>query len=456
MKRTYVVGLVLIGLGGVVCATGFASPAEAQQVAPVITGISPATAPSGTTPTINISGDGFAGFIDIALIDANGSAWWKSGHLLSQQQIQFTLPSYQPPGVYSVFVRQNGRDSNRIPFTVTATVPTPLPTQFPTPSPFPTLTPLPTFVPSPFPTPCLQILPPPSFFPFPSPCPTVSPGPTGQYVALGDSVAVGLWGFPPYPRRYEISAESVLGRQLNLINLAQSGATSDHLRSSLANDAQMRQAISQASIVSWNIGGNDLRAARDSYKRGTCGGADNQDCIRSAVARLKTNWTGIVAHLNNLRPQGALAIGMDIYNPYVLEDMRADSWTADGGLNDFQVFKIYFDDVNFFINHLISDPRSVSIAPVYAAFNGASGTEDPRAKGYISFDGFHPNTTGHAVIANQMISVTHGPLPFATGNIMRPSMMPYFTTLPSPEPSPTPSPTGPLFPLIPLDPNIHS
>ena len=36
-----------------------------------------------------------------------------------------------------------------------------------------------------------------------------------------------------------------------------------------------RRATREAEIVTWNIGGNDLRAARNSYKKGTCGGVDN-------------------------------------------------------------------------------------------------------------------------------------------------------------------------------------
>lgn len=230
-----------------------------------------------------------------------------------------------------------------------------------------------------------------------------------QYVALGDSIGVGLWGFPSYPRRYEIAAQQVLRQPIRLNNLSQSGWTTDHMLAALRSNPSIRQPLSQARIVTWNIGGNDLRAARDRYKQRTCGDPDNQLCLRQAASRLKANWVGIVAEVNTLRPDGSLARTMDLYNPYVTEDMNVDSWPKDGGLNDFQVFKIYFDDVNAHINSF-TPSQNIPVAHVYAFYNGASGTEDPRTKGLISFDGFHPNTAGHAVLANLLLSLGLGPI----------------------------------------------
>lgn len=49
-------------------------------------------------------------------------------------------------------------------------------------------------------------------------------------------------------------------------------------------------------------------------------------------------------------------------------------------------------------------------AMVFREFNGTSGTEDPRAKGYISLDGFHPNNTGHQKIADCLHALGYSPL----------------------------------------------
>lgn len=100
---------------------------------------------------------------------------------------------------------------------------------------------------------------------------------------------------------------------------------------------------------------------------------------------------------------------MDIYNPYVRTDKASDTWQNDGGLNDFQVFRSYVEEVN---NHIAttSDTRNVPYAKVYLAFNGTLGDEDPGSKGYLTFDGLHPNDTGHRIIAGELRQLGYAPL----------------------------------------------
>jgi lysophospholipase L1-like esterase len=47
---------------------------------------------------------------------------------------------------------------------------------------------------------------------------------------------------------------------------------------------------------------------------------------------------------------------------------------------------------------------------VYLAFNGTNGDEDPKSKGYLSFDGVHPNNTGHRIIADELRKLGYVPL----------------------------------------------
>ena len=122
-----------------------------------------------------------------------------------------------------------------------------------------------------------------------------------DYVALGDSLATGFGAFKGYVPRYEAHIETDTGVAVTRTNLGQNGWTSSQLLSALRSDPTFRRAIREAEIVTWNIGGNDLRAARNSYKKGTCGGADNQACLRASVATLKTNWTAITAEVLELR-----------------------------------------------------------------------------------------------------------------------------------------------------------
>src|ERR687898_3131757 len=223
-----------------------------------------------------------------------------------------------------------------------------------------------------------------------------------DYVALGDSLATGFGAFTGYVPRYEAHIETDTGVAVTRTNLGRNGWTSSQLLSALRSDPTFRSAIREAEIVTWNIGGNDLRAARNSYKKGTCGGRDNQDCLRASVATLKTNWTAITAEVLELRStENTMVRTMDIYNPYVRTDIASDTWKNDDGMNDFQVFKKYLDKVNRHIAATSYTAR-VPYAPVYLAFNGTFGDEDPKSKGYLSFDGLHPNNTGHRVIAGEL------------------------------------------------------
>ena len=232
-----------------------------------------------------------------------------------------------------------------------------------------------------------------------------------DYVALGDSLATGYGAFiKGYVPRYEAYIETDTGVAVTRTNLGHNKWTSSELLSALHSDPTFRHAIREAEIVTWDIGGNDLRAARTSYKNGTCGGVDNQDCLRASVATLKANWTAITAEVLELRSTSDTIVRtMDIYNPYVRTDIVSDTWQHDHGMNDFQVFKKYLDRVNRHIA-TTSYTEGVPYAPVYLDFNGTLGEEDPRSKGYLSFDGLHPNNTGHRLIAGDLSMLGYAPL----------------------------------------------
>ncbi|HEX8096505.1 MAG TPA: GDSL-type esterase/lipase family protein, partial [Pyrinomonadaceae bacterium] len=223
-----------------------------------------------------------------------------------------------------------------------------------------------------------------------------------SYTALGDSLGYGLFDFQAsgYVPRYSDYVRRDTGNNVSLTNLSQNGWTSTQLLNALRTEASFRNAVAASQVVTWDIGGNDFLHLMDDYQGGRCGGADNQDCARSALATFKSNWSAITAEILALRSTSTTVIRtMDIYNPFVNLMKNSDSWRDDGGLNDYQALKPYLDDANNCIA-ATSLANKIPYARVYQAFNGPNGDQDAGAKGYLAFDGVHPNDIGHKVIAD--------------------------------------------------------
>lgn len=252
----------------------------------------------------------------------------------------------------------------------------------------PTAPPMPPVVTLPLPTPCLFDI----IF-----CPA-----THRYIIFGDSLARGFVALQGYADLYEDAIENDFDLELDSRNFGRLGLTSGGLARILTKNTLERQELFEADIVTWNIGGNDLRSARARFKEGRCGGADNQECLRLAVINFRTAWDQIVAAMLVARAQREmLVLGMDIYYPFVREDKAA---------GDFATLQLYWGAVNGYIADSLA-AANISRAAVAGAFNGPDGRQDPVAAGYISGDGFHANDRGHQIIAQALRSVTPPLLP---------------------------------------------
>lgn len=221
-----------------------------------------------------------------------------------------------------------------------------------------------------------------------------------SYVALGDSLAAGTGAsYEGYVDRYAAYLESDTGVRVNVNNLGQNGLTSPELLFALRSDPSWRQAIGAADVLTINIGINDLGRAVQAYENRTCGGTDNQDCLRTAVQTVKGNWNAITAELLSLRSTSDTIIraaGLG-YTPYLDTGEAPDSRSGDGGLDDLRVFKTYLDEVNGYI-------------ATVASANDIPLTEVHLDKGYISQDGVHPNDEGYEVIAERLRELGYSPL----------------------------------------------
>lgn len=222
-----------------------------------------------------------------------------------------------------------------------------------------------------------------------------------DYTALGDSLASGALAQRGYVDRYASYLNTDTGSNINTINLGVPGWHSGDLLNAIRTDDALRNHIAGSQVVTWDIGGDDLANAHDHFTQGTCGGTDNQDCLRTAVTTFEQNWSAVISELLTLRGTNNTIIRtMDIYNPYVASDMQKGIFTT---------IEPYLDEVNNYI-HTTSAAKGIPVADVHQAFNGADGTQDPAAQGLIAPDNFHPNDAGHKVIADQFRALGYAPL----------------------------------------------
>jgi lysophospholipase L1-like esterase len=203
-----------------------------------------------------------------------------------------------------------------------------------------------------------------------------------DYVALGDSLTVGIGARRGYVDRYASYLWTDTGARVDVLNLGQSGQTSSQLLRALRSDPSMRQALGEAEVITFNIGINDLGHAGEAYENGTCGGDDNQECLRMAVESFEENWDAVIAELLSLRSTSNTIIrtaGIG-YTPRVDE-----------------IFEPYVEEVN----------RHVA---TMAANNDIPYAQPHLGKEYLSPDGLHPNDNGYEVIADQLRELGYSPL----------------------------------------------
>jgi acyl-CoA thioesterase I len=217
--------------------------------------------------------------------------------------------------------------------------------------------------------------------------PVFRPSPVGigeLYLALGDSLGVGLLSSLPETRGYVAQLHGLLqqraGRAIQLENLSVSGETTRTMLEQGQLDAALR-VIADARAHGWrvspitvDIGGNDMLVLRD-----------KGDAAREAgLADFRTNVAQIFDRLAEATTHDGARTGdlltMTYYNPYAGDPTVARSlaWWAER------------------FNAALAEEaarRDIAVAPVYERFRGQE-----QALTFMPLD-FHANNRGHRAIA---------------------------------------------------------
>jgi lysophospholipase L1-like esterase len=217
-----------------------------------------------------------------------------------------------------------------------------------------------------------------------------------RYVALGDSLAFGLWDWRGgyVDRLVRIREEA--GESIRLDNRGVPGAHTTDLLASL-RERPVRRAVRRADVISVSIGGNDLRDVRAAYQ---------QSCLdpRPLAEALQRRTMRVYRILLRLNPDARI-LTMNYYNPYVRQDRSRNSCPDSG--SDFRVLNRVGVSVNRDLRRGLRErSETIGVANVYRVFNvkkrnGTRSVVDPRVKDLLSIDGLHPNRDGHARIAKR-------------------------------------------------------
>jgi hypothetical protein len=216
-----------------------------------------------------------------------------------------------------------------------------------------------------------------------------------DYVELGGSVLC------TFGSRYAEHIEADLGVEVTVHAWCRTSHTSTELLRLLRDSQQLRSDIHGAEVVTFPVSVRYLKYPIQAYGDGTCGGPDNQDCLREALTLYKKDVDAIIAEMLSLRSTSDTIIrGVTYYNWLV------DDWKKEG----------YFDDLNpywvtcneYFVQ--AASEHNIPVARVDLAFNGPALDEDPSDKGYLLGDKHHPNQQGRALMAELVRELGYEPL----------------------------------------------
>ena len=132
-----------------------------------------------------------------------------------------------------------------------------------------------------------------------------------SYVALGDSWVEGAHcgGCRTFAGLYADGLEELTGDPVDFIDLTGDRTTdSTALLDSLRTDDEIRSAIAEAGVVLIATGPNEGSATTEPLANGTCGGADNLDCVRALGERWTANFDASLDEIDRLRDGRATAV----------------------------------------------------------------------------------------------------------------------------------------------------
>ena len=198
-----------------------------------------------------------------------------------------------------------------------------------------------------------------------------------DYVVLGDHAS---WSAAPY---YADFIEVDLGVEVTLHNHTHPAMRSESLLFHLRHSESLRQAIRDAEIVTLGGLSMDLMRAIELVfylESDRCGGADNRDCFREAVAAYRSNFDAIVTEVMTLRGERDTLVRLiSVYYP-IGDRPESPRGHFRGRLPPLREVKPFVDALDRYTREAAAC-HGLPVARTYQALNGPRGRTGSSGRG---------------------------------------------------------------------------
>ncbi len=253
----------------------------------------------------------------------------------------------------------------------------------------------------------------PSSTPASTQAPSATP-PAASAAAAGaaeewDYLAIGPYRMVGYAEDFAAQIEDDLDVKITVHDWHVRGLTCSSLVTRLRHNQLLRELISGAKVVTFEIPVPFLfpltgrEALYTSLREGTCGGEDNQDCLREALARYEEDVDAVLAELLALRSTSdAIVRAGDCCLPAGVSRVWKEQ-------DMYEILRPYWDAANEYAAHSAAD-HGIPAARVSPLMTELEGEGIPSEYEYPDSEWEAASETGAAIMASAYGELGYEPL----------------------------------------------